>query len=74
MCHAVEHAIAEVEPLDCRRYVEENFAVSIAAERHLEVYRKVMKLYEQRIKPITVLPVFSEGPRPRVLVGHDGFG
>ena len=74
MCHAVENAIAEVEPLDCRRYVEENFAVSMAAERHLEVYRKVMKLHEQRIKPITVLPVFSEEPRPRVLVGHDGFG
>jgi len=74
MCHAVERAIAEVEPLDCRRYVEENFAISIAAERHLEVYRKAMELYEQRVKPITVLPVFNEEPRPRVLAGHDDFG
>ncbi len=53
-CSSVKRAIVEVDPVSCRRYVEECFSVKRAVDKHLEVYRRVIAGFKER--RIAVLP------------------
>jgi len=47
-CSSVKKALFEIDPAKCRRYVEEHFSVERAADKHLEVYRRVIAGFREQ--------------------------